>query len=91
MLCVELPFSRLAITALTIHMTTTCDEMYQYHTMTTELCEPVPISAILNMTVLPPDCQPANFSITAHSDARESQPSPPVKSEFMPDTTVRLP
>lgn len=41
--------------------------------MTTDLCKPIPIGNILNMTH---DCQPANVSIVANSVAGESQPSP---------------
>lgn len=41
--------------------------------MTTDLCEPIPVSNIVNMTQ---DCQPTNFSIIANSDAGASQPSP---------------
>ena len=46
--------------------------------MTTDLCQAIPVSDIMNMTELPSDCQVANFSITAHSDAGVSQPSLPV-------------
>ena len=77
-LCIELPFSHLAITALTIQVTTTCNRTYHHRVMTTDLCQAIPVS---NMTVLPSDCQLANFSITAHSDAGVSQPSPPVTVE----------
>lgn len=77
-LCAELPSSHLPITALTIQVMTACDITFQHLMMTTDLCRPIPISDIINMTILPPDCQPANVSVTAYSDAGTSQPSPPV-------------
>ena len=63
------------ITALNITVTTTCDQVYQLSIMTRDLCKPVAQS---EMMMLPDDCQPANFSITAQSDAGISQPSSPV-------------
>ena len=41
--------------------------------MATDLCKPIPITNIVNMTN---DCQPTNFSVIAQSDAGASQPSP---------------
>lgn len=76
-LCSILPFSHLAITALTIQMSTTCGRRFDYPIANTNFCKPILVNDIMNMTLQPHDCQPANFSITAHSDAGESQPSPP--------------
>ena len=73
-LCSVLPFSHLPITALTIQMSTTCRRRFDYRIGSTDLCKPILVSDIMNMTH---DCQPANFSIIAHSEAGESQPSPP--------------
>ena len=81
-LCAELPFSHLLITVFNISLTTTCDEMYHDSIVATDLCEPIPVSDIVKMT---DDCQLANVTITAQSDAGESQPSPPatVNSKFV--------
>ena len=53
--------------------------------MTTDLCEPMLVGNIVNTTMLPPDCPLADFSITARSEAGESQPSLPatVNSKFV--------
>ena len=79
-LCFELPFSHLAITAFNISMATTCGITYENHIVTTDLLGPIAVSDIDTTLV----CQPANFSITAQSDAGISQPSPPTTFDGKP-------
>ena len=63
------------ITAFTLQVTTTCNINYSC-CQTTELYNPIPVGDIFSIE-LPQNCQPAHFSVIAHSDAGMSQPSPP--------------